>query len=54
MMKPNETCDQLLDEAVRLLVQLNEQVDEDCPSEYRTRHLREAMQDAAEFIEKLK
>ena len=48
MKKPSEAS-LLLDEAVRLLVQLNEQVDEDCPPENRTRHLRDAMMEANEF-----
>lgn len=30
---------------------LLEQVDEDCPQEYRTKHLLEAMEDAKELLD---
>jgi hypothetical protein len=32
------------------LMELLHQVDEDCPQEYRTQHLKDAMQDARELI----
>lgn len=36
------------------LVNLVEQVDEDCPQEYRTRHLIEAIEDARYLLRKTK
>jgi hypothetical protein len=32
------------------LMELLHQVDEDCPQEYRTKHLKEAMKDANDLI----
>jgi len=39
------------DNLVAALENLLRNVDEDCPQEYRTEHLREAMREAQELIE---
>ena len=39
-----------LDEAVELLGRLLSNVDEDCPHEYRTRHLEETMTESHDLI----
>ena len=39
-----------LDEAVSLLSDMVFQADEDTPSEYRTKHFRECMEDCIDFI----
>ena len=42
-----------LDEAVSLLSDMVFQADEDTPSEYRTKHFRECMEDCIEFLNEL-
>tara|TARA_R110000751_G_scaffold235329_1_gene336781 strand:+ start:439 stop:588 length:150 start_codon:yes stop_codon:yes gene_type:complete len=39
-----------MNKAIELLKELVVQVDEDCPNEYRTRHLRDCMSEVYEFI----
>ena len=40
-----------IDEVVVVLHTLAVQVDEDCPSEYRTQHLRDALEDAFALVQ---
>lgn len=42
-----------MNKLLNALKYLLEQVDEDCPVEYRTKHLIEAMQDAQQLIEEI-
>ena len=42
-----------LDKAVSLLSDMVFQADEDTPSEYRTKHFRECMEDCIEFLNEL-
>ena len=39
-----------LDEVCTLLARLVVHADEDCPSEYRTHHFREALDDAVDYL----
>ena len=41
-----------LEQAINLLDDLTRQADEDTPSEYRTRHFRECMNDCIDFLNK--
>jgi len=41
-----------LKQAIDLLDDMVRQADEDTPSEYRTRHFRECMNDCIDFIDK--
>jgi hypothetical protein len=45
-------CVAPLDVTIGILENLACQADEDCPSDYRTRHLRSALEDAFEVINK--
>jgi hypothetical protein len=49
-LRPNPTTAELLD----ALKSLADQADEDCPTEYRSRHFREALQIARDIIAKTK
>lgn len=39
-----------LDKALELLNELFEQTDEDCPQDYRTRHLVDTMEEVEQFL----
>lgn len=41
-------------ELLAILENLAQQADEDCPQEYRTEHLKTALEDAFDVIEKLR
>lgn len=41
-----------LEQAINLLDDMTRQADEDTPSEYRTRHFRECMNECNDFLDK--
>lgn len=48
----NVESNEKLDKAIELLNEMVCQADEDTPSEYRTRHFRECMNECNEFLDK--
>jgi antitoxin component HigA of HigAB toxin-antitoxin module len=45
---------QEMEKAIRLLEELVNQADEDCPHDYRTMHFTNALEEASEFIKEYK